>query len=158
MKKFFAVVLAVAMLFSLVALAGCDAGSAKWIVATDTVFKPFEYTDADGNFVGIDVEILAAIAEDQGFEYELQSLGWDASIAACQAGQADGMIAGASITDERKANGWTFSDGYYDATQGMAVAKDSAVTGFADLKGKKVAVKNGTMSNPGIGIFCTVSS
>ena len=25
-----------------------------------------------------------------------------------QAGQADGMIAGASITDERKASGWTF--------------------------------------------------
>ena len=29
----------------------------------------------------------------------------------------------------------------------MAVATDSAVTGFKDLKGKKVAVKNGTMSN-----------
>ena len=57
------------------------------------------------------------------------------------------MIAGASITEERKANGWTFSDGYYDATQGMAVAKDSSITGFGDLKGKKVAVKNGTMSN-----------
>lgn len=144
MKKFFAVVLAVAMLFSLVALAGCDAGSAKWIVATDTVFKPFEYTDADGNFVGIDVEILAAIAEDQGFEYELQSLGWDASIAACQAGQADAMIAGASITDERKESGWIFSDGYYTCTQSMTVAKDSDIKGFEDLEGKTVAVKTGT--------------
>ncbi len=34
---------------------------------------------------------------------------WDAAIAARQAGQADGMIAGASITDERKASGWMFS-------------------------------------------------
>jgi len=57
------------------------------------------------------------------------------------------MIAGASITEERKNSGWTFSDGYYDATQGMAVAKDSDIEGFADMKGKKVAVKNGTMSN-----------
>lgn len=57
------------------------------------------------------------------------------------------MIAGASITDERKASGWIFSDGYYDATQGMAVAKDSDIKGFEDLRGKKVAVKNGTMSN-----------
>ena len=144
MKKFFALVLAVAMLFSLVALAGCDTGSTKWIVATDTVFKPFEYTDADGNFVGIDVEILAAIAEDQGFEYELQSLGWDASIAACQAGQADAMIAGASITDERKESGWIFSDGYYTCTQSMTVAKDSEIKGFEDLDGKTVAVKTGT--------------
>ena len=93
------------------------------------------------------MDILAAVAEDQGFEYDLQYIGWDAAIAACQAGQADGMIAGASITDERKASGWIFSDGYYDATQGMAVAKDSDIKGFEDLKGKKVAVKNGTMSN-----------
>ena len=37
--------------------AASDADSAsdkKWVIATDTVFKPFEYTDDDGNFVGID--------------------------------------------------------------------------------------------------------
>lgn len=115
-----------------------------WVIATDTVFKPFEYTDASGSFVGIDVDLLAAIAEDQGFQYELMSLGWDAAIAACQAGQADGMIAGASITEERKSSGWTFSDGYYTATQSMTVAADSDIAGFEDLSGKDVAVKIGT--------------
>ena len=127
--------------------AASDADSAsdkKWVIATDTVFKPFEYTDDDGNFVGIDVDVLDAIAKDQGFEYELKSLGWDASIAACQAGQADGMIAGASITDERKDSGWLFSDGYYNATQSMTVQKDSDIKGFDDLKGKTVGVKTGT--------------
>lgn len=43
-----------------------EATGKKWTIATDTVFKPFEYTDASGNFVGIDVDILAAIAEDPG--------------------------------------------------------------------------------------------
>ena len=115
-----------------------------WVIATDTVFKPCEYTDESGNFVGLDVDIVAAIAEDQGFKYELKSLGWDAAIAACQAGQADGMIAGASITDERKESGWMFSDGYYTATQCMAVAENSDIKGFEDLKDKQVAVKTGT--------------
>ena len=115
-----------------------------WVVASDTVFKPFEYTDESGNFVGIDVDIVKAIAEDQGFQCEIKSLGWDAAVAACQAGQADGLIAGASITDERKESGWIFSDGYYQATQTMTVAKDSDIKGFADLKGKDVAVKTGT--------------
>ena len=119
-------------------------GDKTWVIATDTVFKPFEYTDESGNFVGIDVDIVAAIAEDQGFQYELKSLGWDAAIAACQAGQADGMIAGASITDERKESGWLFSDGYYTATQCMAVAENSDIKGFEDLKDKQVAVKTGT--------------
>ena len=49
----------------------------------------FRCTNCHKVFVGIDVDILAAIAEDQGFEYELQSLGWDAAVAAVQAGQAD---------------------------------------------------------------------
>lgn len=123
-----------------------DASGKVWKIATDTAFKPFEYTDDNGNFVGIDMDILDAVAKDQGFEYEVQVLGWDASIAACQAGQADGMIAGASITDERKESGWIFSDGYYDANQSMAVEASSDITGFDGLDGKAVAVKTGSMS------------
>ena len=149
MKKFLALVLTAVLCVTFV---GCTVvketdNAAHYVIATDKGFSPFEFQDKEGNIVGIDMDILAAIAEDQGFTYELQYIGWDSAIAACQAGQANGMIAGASITEERKANGWTFSDGYYDATQGMAVASDSDITGFADMKGKKVAVKNGTMSN-----------
>ena len=118
-------------------------GDKTWVIATDTVFKPFEYTDESGNFVGIDVDIVAAIAEDQGFQYELKSLGWDAAIAACQAGQADGMIAGASITDERKESGWLFSDGYYTATQCMAVAGGQAVACFEDTPIMAASIKDG---------------
>ena len=147
MKKLLAIVLAAVMCVCFAACGTNNADSKNFVIATDKGFSPFEFQDAAGNIVGIDMDILAAIAEDQNFTYDLQYVGWDAAIAACQAGQADGMIAGASITDERKASGWTFSDGYYDATQGMAVAKDSAITGFADMNGKKVAVKNGTMSN-----------
>lgn len=115
-----------------------------WIIATDTVFRPFEFTDENGDFVGIDVDVLAAIAEDQGFAYELQSLGWDAAVAAVQAGQADGLIAGATIKQERIDSGWIFSDGYYDATQTFVLPEGSDITGYADLAGKNVAVKNGT--------------
>ena len=116
----------------------------KWIVATDTVFKPFEYTNENNEFVGIDVDLLAAIAEDQGFEYELQSLGWDAAVAAVQAGQADAIIAGATIKQERIDSGWIFSDGYFDATHTFVVGEDSDIASFEDLAGKNVAVKNGT--------------
>ena len=120
------------------------ASDKTWVIATDTVFKPFEYTDASGNFVGIDIDILAAVAEDQGFKYELQSLGWDGAVAAVQAGQADAIIAGATIKQERIDSGWIFSDGYFDATQTFVVAADSDITSFEGLAGKNVAVKNGT--------------
>ena len=152
-KRIIVLALSVCMALGLVGCGGAASGSAAsssdgkvWKIATDTVFRPFEYKDDNGDFVGIDMDILAAIAEDQGFKYELQILGWDASIAACQSGQADGMIAGASITEERKSSGWIFSDGYYDANQCLAVAEDSDIKGFEDLNGKAVAVKTGTMS------------
>ncbi len=145
----------VAVVLGAVALAACaftgcskkadSAEGKKWIVATDTVFRPFEYTNEKNEFVGIDVDILAAVAEDQGFSYELQSLGWDAGVLAVQAGQADALIAGATIKQERIDSGWIFSEGYYNATQTFVVAKDNAaINSFADLKGKNVAVKNGT--------------
>ena len=62
MKKLVAMALALTL-----CLCACGALAEHFVIATDTVFKPFEYTDASGNFVGIDVDILAAIAEDQGF-------------------------------------------------------------------------------------------
>ncbi len=122
-----------------------EEGSDKvWVIATDTVFRPFEFTNEKGEFVGIDVDIMAAVAADQGFQYEMQSLGWDAAVAAVQAGQADGLIAGATIKQERIDSGWIFSEGYYDATQTFVVAEGSEIDTFEELSGKKVAVKNGT--------------
>lgn len=160
MKKAVKAVLAASMAVLLTACSSSGAASASkkdsvssasssssgkhYVIATDTVFKPFEYTDSKGNFVGIDVDILAAIAKDQGFTYDLKSLGWDSSIAACQSGQADGMIAGASITDERKNSGWIFSDSYYTATQCAVVSDSSSYKSLDDLKGQTIAVKTGT--------------
>ena len=51
----------------------------KYIIAMDTTFAPFEFEDSQGNRVGIDVELLEAIAKDQGFEYEARAIGFDIS-------------------------------------------------------------------------------
>ena len=105
-----------------------EATGEKYIIATDTVFPPFEFTNEDGDFVGIDVDIINAIAEDQGIDVEIQSLGFDAALLAVQSGQADGVIA----------------EPYFDADVTMAVAKGSDVKSYEDLAGKTVAVKTAT--------------
>ena len=141
MKKLVALIMCVAMLLCM-----GTAMAEDYAIATDTAFRPFEYTDENGELVGIDMEILAAIAADQGFTYTVEPLGWDGSIAACQAGQKDGMSAAASITEDRVAQGWIFSDGYFTATQSMAIAQDTPIQGFEDLAGHSVAVKAETLS------------
>jgi polar amino acid transport system substrate-binding protein len=115
-----------------------------YIVATDTTFAPFEFTDASGAFVGIDIDLLDAIAKDQGFEYEVNSLGFDAALQAVTADQADAVIAGMSITDERKEI-FDFSAPYFDSGVVMGIAAgNTEVSSYSDLAGKTVAVKIGT--------------
>jgi polar amino acid transport system substrate-binding protein len=116
----------------------------KFIIATDTTFAPFEFQNAQGQYVGVDIEILAAIAKDQGFEYELRPLGFNAAVAALESSQADGVIAGMSITVERQQK-YDFSAPYYDSGVVMAIrASDDTVAGYESLRGKRVAAKTGT--------------
>lgn len=115
-------------------------------IVADNAFAPFEFLDeSTGEYIGVDMDILAAIAEDQGFEYEIDNCGWDAAIGNLQSGQADGMIAGMSITDDRKKS-YDFSEGYYTGGQIMIVKGDSEIASYEDLNGKTVAVKTGTQS------------
>lgn len=114
-----------------------------YVIATDTTFAPFEFENDNGEMVGIDLDLLAAIAEDQGFSYELQVLGFSAAVTALEAGEVDGVIAGMSITDER-AQKYDFSEPYYDSGVGMAVAADSDIASYEDLEGLQVAAKIGT--------------
>lgn len=125
--------------------AAAGASDKVYTIATDTTFAPFEFEDDNGNMVGIDLELLDAIAKDQGFKYELEYVGFSAAVTALEAGEIDGVIAGMSITDERKQK-YDFSDPYFDSGVAMAVLSDSDINSYDALKGKTVAVKIGTES------------
>lgn len=115
-----------------------------YVIATDTTFAPFEFQDNKGNFVGIDMDLIRAIAEDQNFNVDIKPLGFDAALQAVQANQVDGVIAGMSITDERR-RVFDFSEPYFESGIQMAVLEDNEdVTSYEDLRGKRVSVKNGT--------------
>lgn len=155
MKKYLQIFTALLVLAVLgLVLAGCgsttsdttdatDSADKVYTIATDTTFAPFEFENDKGERVGIDVELLDAIAKDQGFKYELSALGFDASLTALEAGQVDGVIAGMSITEERELK-FDFSEPYFDSGVVCAVKDDSDITDYEALRGKNVAVKTGT--------------
>lgn len=118
---------------------------ASYTIVSDSSFAPFEYQDENGNYVGIDMELIKAIAENQGFTIIIQNPGFDAALNAVQAGQADAVIAGMSITDARKEI-FDFSDAYYSSNILLAVKNGSNIASYEDLKGKTVGAKNGTAS------------
>ncbi|MBY0215041.1 amino acid ABC transporter substrate-binding protein/permease [Paenibacillus illinoisensis] len=118
--------------------------SKTYVIGTDITFAPFEFQDVNGDFVGIDMDLLDAIAKDQNFKYEIKALGFNAAVQALEANQVDGVIAGMSITDERKQK-FDFSESYFESGVVMGVsANNDTVKSYEDLRGKKVAVKTGT--------------
>ncbi|MGO2542299.1 MAG: amino acid ABC transporter substrate-binding protein/permease [Specibacter sp.] len=121
-----------------------DVKGKTFAIATDTTFAPFEFRDGSGELIGIDMDLLHAIADEEGFEVDIKSLGFDAALQALQSNQVAGVIAGMSITDERKQI-FDFSDPYFDSGVQMAVAKNNdEIKTYEDLKGKTVTAKRGS--------------
>ena len=113
-------------------------------VGVDNTYPPFEFTK-DGKLVGIDVDLITAIAKDQGFKINIEQMDFSGIIPAMQAGMLDVGMGGMSITDKRKET-VDFSEPYFAAGVSLVVANNNQdITSLNDLSGKKVVVKNGTV-------------
>lgn len=124
--------------------ADTDEGVQEYSVGVDNTYPPFEFTE-DGELVGIDVDLIKAIAEDQGFEIEIEQMDFSGIIPSMQSGELDVGMGGMSITDERKET-VDFTDPYFEAGISLVVANDTTdIEKLEDLDGKNVVVKNGTV-------------
>jgi len=112
-------------------------------IACDAKYAPFSFEE-NGQYKGIDVELLAAIAKSEGFKYQLKPMDFSGIIPAIKAGQIDGSMAGMNITEKRKES-VDFSEGYIKSGSSIVVSyKNTDINSLDNLKGKKAAVKKGT--------------
>lgn len=116
-----------------------------YTIASDTSFAPFVFQNGTGQYTGFDMSLVKEIAKQQGFNIKINNVGFDAALNAVQSSQADGAIAGMTITDARKST-FDFSDPYYTTNIILAVKKGSSIKSYSNLKGKTVGAKNGTSS------------
>ena len=173
MKKIFAALLAGTMAMSL--LAGCGAKPADDANAstpakgtdaattdttptdgstlrmgTNAAFPPYEYTDENNEVAGIDADIAGAIAEKLGMKLEITDMAFDSLIPAVQNGTIDIVLAGMTVTDERKES-VAFTDSYATGVQVVIVPEDSAIATIDDLTDKTIGTQAGTTGD----IYCT---
>ena len=115
-----------------------------YTVAVDAAYAPFEYQDEHGEIVGFSVDLMKAIADNQGINFEFSNAPYEGIIARLGTGERDVVLASATITEERKQS-MDFSDPYFEATQ-MILVQDSNtdINSFEDLKDKLVSVQTGT--------------
>lgn len=112
---------------------------------TNAEFPPFEFVTANGvlgQYDGIDMTLAKQIAEENGKTAVIENMEFDSLLVALQNGQIDAVIAGMTVTDERKES-VDFSTPYYKATQVMIVKEDSDITKAADIADKKICVIQG---------------
>lgn len=114
-------------------------------IGTNAEYPPFESVDAAGNIIGFDPDIIAAIAEQAGFEYEFVNTRWDGIFVALQSGEFDAVISAATINEER-AQIVDFSEPYFNAGQRIAVLVENQdeINDVSDLDGLRVGVQLGT--------------
>lgn len=114
-------------------------------VCSDVPYPPFEYYDAEGNVVGFDIDIAAAVADALDLDLEIIESSFDGiqSGVAMNAEQCDIAITGMTITEERAGN-MLFSEPYLDDNLGLLASEESGIEGLGDLDGVDVGVQNAT--------------
>lgn len=148
--KIMSLLLAVCMVFSLVACGKSDSGKDDntLVMATNASFPPYEYKDDNDGFAGIDIEIAGLIADKLGMELQIMDVEFGSIIGGVQSGKYDIGMAGMTVTDERLES-VDFSTSYATGIQSVIVKEDSEYASFEDFytgfddKGNPTGVKEG---------------
>ncbi len=143
-KKLLSLVLIVAMVAALASCGTKTEGGAKktLTMATNAEFPPYEYKEGD-KFLGIDVEIAQAIADELGMELKIEDIAFDSIIAEVTSGKADMGVAAMTVTEDRMKN-VAFSVSYATSAQVIVVKNESEINDPDALTGKKIGVQLGT--------------
>lgn len=155
MKKYLAIMLALALgVTTLTACASTDtkttettdqvtedatqnmAERTQLIVGFDAEYPPYGYRDANGEYVGFDLDLAAEVCARRGWELVKQPIDWDAKDMELNSGAIDCIWNGFTKTGREES--YTFTDAYVDNSIVFVVKADSGITTKADLAGKVV--------------------
>lgn len=127
-----------------------DESKDQLVVATNAAFEPFEYTQGE-NYLGIDMEIAAKLAEKLGKELVISNMDFDAVCLSVGQHKADIAMAGLTIKPEREEY-VTFSKSYYSASQKLIVPVDNTEFDACKTADDVIAILNAKDETTKIGV------
>jgi len=113
------------------------------VVGTEPEFPPFESKDADGRFIGFDMDLARELAHDLGVELRIEEMAFDSLPSALATGKIDLILSGMTANAER-AKSFSFTDPYFHTELCLLVRVGSGIRRKEDVKDKRVVVKLGT--------------
>ena len=114
----------------------------KLTMATNAEFPPYEFYDSD-NVVGIDAEVAAKIAEKLGMTLKIENVEFGSIVGGVESGKYDMGMAGMTVTEDRLKE-VIFTDSYATGVQVVIVKEGSDIKSLDDIAGKKIGVQQGT--------------
>lgn len=104
-------------------------------VLTNATFPPFDTIDENtGEIIGFDMDLIAAIGEDQGFQVEFVDMAFESLIPAIETGNGDIIAAGMWSGDPERIAKVDFSDTYWtDGAALLVKTENTAITGLDSL-------------------------
>lgn len=118
----------------------------NYVVVSQYSYPPFATRDANGGLVGMDMDLLNAIAEKQGFTLTFLPHNMSGLLDNVNEGRADIVATGVNITPERLEK-YEFSKPYLEGNWVALLNADKVqVKSWADLKNKPIAVQQSSLS------------
>ncbi len=134
-------------------LAGCGKASAagskdgvkKVVIGSGINYNPYCYVDENGNAVGYEYDVLAAVDELlPQYEFEYQSMAFDQLVLSLESGKIDVAAHQYEYTPEREEKYLFAGESYTSYITYLAVLKDSTVQSLEDLTGQKIRTGGST--------------
>ncbi|HPE61278.1 MAG TPA: transporter substrate-binding domain-containing protein [Thiolinea sp.] len=139
MKKWIASI-ALAALFSAPALQAEDTVR----IATEGAYAPWNFVNDEGKLAGFEVDLGNELCKRMEAQCEFIQNEWDSIIPNLLAGNYDAIMAGMSITDERRET-ISFSEAYYPPDPSRYAVKKGTEMDWDALEGKSIGVQGATL-------------
>lgn len=129
----------VAALITLAAAVAAPAMAAEWVVGANIGNVPWEFQDAQGKFVGFEIDMVDEVAKRTGNTVKIENIPFNGLFPAVQSGRIQIAISSITITPKRLES-LAFAQPYYDSDQSLSVLKTAKIDKLDDLSGKAVGV------------------
>lgn len=143
MKKIWIVSFLTVGAFMLGGCSGQQTDEMPQLVIGSDEYRPYNYTDADGENAGIDVELAEEACRRMGYEPVFKHIEWNLRDEYLEDGEIDCLWSCYPMMEDEK---YEWVGPYMYSRQVVAVLKDSSVHTMSDLEGKSVAVRVGSQA------------
>ncbi len=113
-------------------------------IGTEGAYAPWNFMDDSGKLAGYEIELGNELCKRAGLSCEWVVNEWDSIIPNLLAGNYDIIMAGMSVTDERKES-ISFSEDYYPPDPSKYAGSSSLDADFDNLTGLKIGAQGATI-------------